>query len=58
MPGLKGIQPHVFSTPQPLAKPGRWEASVGGPSTQECDISVENVTVLHQQVLHQINCKQ
>ena len=56
VPGLKGIKPHVFSAPQPIARPGRWEASVGMPSTKESQSSGENVTMLHQQVfLNHIN---
>ena len=50
-PGLKGLKPDVLQTPQPLSKPGSWEAVLPGrPCIQQCCASKELVTELHEQV--------
>lgn len=51
IPGLKGLKPGVLQTPQPLSKPGGWEAMVPiGPCTKQCCVSTKLVTKLHEQV--------
>ena len=50
-PGLKGFKPEVLQTPQPLFKPGRWEALVPGQCFKQCCYSTETVTDLHEQVV-------
>jgi hypothetical protein len=50
-PGLKGFKPEVLQTPQPLSKPGGWEAVItGGPCTNHCCVSTKLVIKLHEQV--------
>jgi hypothetical protein len=50
-PGLRGFKPEVLQTPQPLARPGRWEATVPGPCTKECCSSTKFVTGLPEKVV-------
>jgi hypothetical protein len=46
---MMGIHPKTLKDPQPLTRPGRWEAAVLGPCTKKCHNSVELVTELHEQ---------
>ena len=50
-PGLKGFKPEVLQAPQPLSRPGRWEAALPVPLNKKFCNSTELVLKLHRQVV-------
>ena len=49
IPGMEGLKQY-FQSPQPLSRPGKWNAAVEASCRRDCCVSTAPVTKLHEQV--------
>ena len=50
IPGMLGLNPELLQPPQPLSRPGQWEAEIDRHFSVEHCYSTEPVIQMHEQV--------